>query len=332
MPSKEKTKRKKVRNVQQYRYANGVSKWRCHWTDGGVRKWGPLRETKAQAYLDYVMHASRPTLEEWVSHCAVAMEGRYSEACVRQTGTLLKRLGIYADKRVDEIDAGTIQRMVDLWTIEHGPNAARGMWAALRRCLREARTVGLIVDIQSPRLPKAEERRAMLTDAQIRDLIRCDDYGMASVAVLTGMRMCELRNLRWEDIDWEHKLIRIRRSKHAKTDSHIPLTPKVEEILSGIERSPGLVWWGADPHKPIYPNAIHVRWKALKAKAGLPDELRFHDLRAVYATRLVIMGADPRTAQALLRHSKVETTLSYYVRFVPKQADEVARKIAESLS
>ena len=54
-----------------------------------------------------------------------------------------------------------------------------------------------------------------------------------------------------------------------------------------------------------------------------------HDCRATFATRLANRGVDPYDVMQLMRHSQIQTTLTYYVR---KQAKDVRDRIARQRS
>ena len=53
-------------------------------------------------------------------------------------------------------------------------------------------------------------------------------------------------------------------------------------------------------------------WRPLVAQAGLPRELRFHDLRHSFASLLAAQNVHPRVAQSMLGHADVGTTLAIY--------------------
>ena len=57
---------------------------------------------------------------------------------------------------------------------------------------------------------------------------------------------------------------------------------------------------------------------------GLPDGLRFHDLRHYLASLLIASGADIKTVQARMRHASARTTLDIYGHLWP-DADESTR-------
>jgi Phage integrase family len=52
-------------------------------------------------------------------------------------------------------------------------------------------------------------------------------------------------------------------------------------------------------------------------RAGLPETLRFHDLRHTCATLLLRQGVNPKSVQELLEHSDVSLPLNVYSHVLP---------------
>lgn len=66
-------------------------------------------------------------------------------------------------------------------------------------------------------------------------------------------------------------------------------------------------------HRSFYRRAFKPAAKA----AGLPDELRFHDLRHTCAALLIARGAHPRAIMERLGHSTITVTLNTYGHLFP---------------
>jgi integrase len=151
------------------------------------------------------------------------------------------------------------------------------------------------------------------------------DRAIFLTAAMTGMRHGELLALRWRDIDWEAKRIRVRRNytrghwstpKSRSGERAVPLSGKVEEELRAhLQRSlfseeDDLVF--ANPLSgEVLPHGPLVRRfkKALKA-AGV-RVIRFHDLRHTFGTRIAAAGVPMRTLQEWMGHRDYRTTLIY---------------------
>jgi integrase len=151
------------------------------------------------------------------------------------------------------------------------------------------------------------------------------DRAIFLAAAMTGMRQGELLALRWRDVDWKAKRIRVRRNytrghwstpKSRSGERSVPLSSKVEaELRAHLRRSP---FSGEDdlvfanplsgevlPHGPL----VRRFKKALKV-AGV-REIRFHDLRHTFGTRIAAAGVPMRVLQEWMGHRDYRTTLIY---------------------
>src|SRR5712692_8251585 len=78
----------------------------------------------------------------------------------------------------------------------------------------------------------------------------------------------------------------------------------------------------------------HLRPAAVKAgalKEGEKVRFGFHNLRHILASFLVRSKTDPKTAQALLRHSDVKTTLQLYAHSVSEDMMAAQGEMLEAI-
>ena len=146
---------------------------------------------------------------------------------------------------------------------------------------------------------------------------------MLTLAYGCGLRAGEVVRLRAGDIDSEQMIIRVVQSKGRK-DRHVMLPPEVLDLLRQ--------WWKARPskrdadvapeqrwlfpgrperHQPVTTRQFGRLFKQAAKAAGLRKALSLHSLRHSFATHLLEDGKDIRVIQALLGHSKPETTARY---------------------
>jgi integrase len=146
-------------------------------------------------------------------------------------------------------------------------------------------------------------------------------------ALHTGVRMGEQRAVRWSDIDFEHRIITVRRSapkwllieKSPKSNRHrrVDLTPELAEGLEKIQRRGENVFCNPDGSK-LQPGQFHeILWAAQK-KAGL-RRIKWHELRHSFASILTTGGAPLRVVQSLLGHSSIKMT-ERYAHLAPGQS------------
>jgi site-specific recombinase XerD len=132
----------------------------------------------------------------------------------------------------------------------------------------------------------------------------------------TGLRRSELCHLKVSDIDSERMVIHVHGNGSHERD--VLLTPKLVETLREYWRwmkpktflFPGTVKnWRAD-----VPITEKIVWDAVAhavKHAGIKKHVSPHTLRHCFATHMLEAGADLRTIQVLLGHSKLEHTTVY---------------------
>jgi site-specific recombinase XerD len=133
----------------------------------------------------------------------------------------------------------------------------------------------------------------------------------------TAVRRSELCHLKVTDIDSKRMMIRINQGKRSR-DREVPLSPKLLEALR-------IYWRWMKPETYLFPGTVHHRradvpitpnlvWYACRKAAqaaGIKKHLSPHTLRHSWATHMFDAGADLRTLQVLLGHSRLEHTLIY---------------------
>lgn len=132
-----------------------------------------------------------------------------------------------------------------------------------------------------------------------------------------GLRRGEVIGLHVRNVDLAGRMLRVR-GKGDK-DRVIPLTRELHELLEQVCH-------GKDPHQSVVgvkDKGVYGIVKKYATLAGEPD-LRPHDLRHAFATRLVEGGANIRAIQELLGHADLKTT-AVYLGVVPKHLEEAIR-------
>ncbi len=197
------------------------------------------------------------------------------------------------------------------------PGTVRNILTPLRKMLADAVRQGKLLANPAARadLPPAQDFtgkeiprehtdaiRAALVDLAPRDPLRSEpDLFFAcffDVALGTGLRLGELRALRWCDVDRERRLIHVERAysrrelKRPKTESgvrSVPLFGSVDEALRhlaarAVERgryAPDELVFATIHGTPLHESNFNRRvWHPALERAGLREAgYRFHDLR-----------------------------------------------------
>ena len=142
-------------------------------------------------------------------------------------------------------------------------------------------------------------------------------YELILVALKTGLRFGELRALDWSDINWEIKVLTVRRSlcrnvigpPKSNKERHIPLTDEVCQALARRRQEKGLVFVDQS-HQPFSQMRFYRELRAICRQAGL-RKIRWHTLRHSFASHLAMAGASMKAIQELLGHADITTTLRY---------------------
>jgi integrase len=126
------------------------------------------------------------------------------------------------------------------------------------------------------------------------------------LALNTGMRRGEILGLRWSDI--QNGAVTVRGAGAKSQQSRIiPLNDESRRVLEKWSSEDEWIFPGVG-ESPI--TTIKRSWAAVRQLSGLPN-LRFHDLRHTFATRLLQKGADIKTVSVLLGHSDITVTAKY---------------------
>ncbi len=134
---------------------------------------------------------------------------------------------------------------------------------------------------------------------------------IVQVALETGMRSHEVRNLTRAEFDTANRLILLGADRNkGKRARAIPLSIRLTEQLAAHSATHSLPWVLANPRtgRPYYDTSPW--FEEACAQAGLVD-FRFHDLRHTYASWFLQRGGSLAALQRLLGHRSIQTTMRY---------------------
>lgn len=131
-----------------------------------------------------------------------------------------------------------------------------------------------------------------------------------SLLYYAGLRLNEARNLEWNDIDFERRIIHVKKTKGEK-ERTVFLHNKLEKALKnmGIKDSGFILVSERGSKYDERTIQQIVRTAAKKAKVN--KQVTPHTLRHTFATHLLEAGADIRYIQSLLGHKDIKTTQIY---------------------
>jgi integrase len=180
---------------------------------------------------------------------------------------------------------------------------------------------------------------------------------MLFVAVWTGLRVSELIGLKWRCIhsdsitieerfcrgDWSvpktdasaatigvepHVIQRILRLKTLTAEVRAGLGTREYKLVKSDEPD-ALVFQSVKDGRPMNDQNIlkrHIQPAA--RKVGLPF-VNWRCLRTSHATWLVQAGADPKSVQGQMRHSRIQTTMDVYAQIVPAAQRRALQQLSQ---
>lgn len=107
-------------------------------------------------------------------------------------------------------------------------------------------------------------------------------YVAVLAALLTGIRRTALLGLRWGDVNFDRGWIQIPAERQKDNeDFRVPLHPALARELRAHLRGRSSV----DPEAPVFGGIVEIKraFKTALGKVGLPQSIRWHDLRHSYS-------------------------------------------------
>ena len=185
------------------------------------------------------------------------------------------------------------------------PNAENGTKFRPRRVTNEERR---------PREHLSRDEVLVLCKVARKNRKGARDAAAIWLAFNHGLRVSELCDLRWQDIQWQERRIMIRRLKRSQTGEH-PLTEQDKRFLGAL-RTPGL-----RPFDRVF-GMEPATFRRMLYRLKLPPELaalKIHPHMLRHACGFDLVGrADLQARAAFLGHKRLENTVRYS-RLAPEQ-------------
>lgn len=146
---------------------------------------------------------------------------------------------------------------------------------------------------------------------------------LVAFLVGTGCRLDEALRLRWDDVDLDHRLVTLRKTKSGKV-RRVPIFDSVLPVLKQmrLERGGNALLWPSKSGRKSDLSAPRKPFKAAALRAGLPPQLRLHDLRHTFASLFLVDGGDIFKLSRILGHSSVVITERTYAHLKKSAFEE----------
>jgi len=112
------------------------------------------------------------------------------------------------------------------------------------------------------------------------------------------------------------------------------LVPDLREHLSSrVGPEPNALLFTSETGGPAsHANLYRRHFRPAVARAGLPPNFRFHDLRHSYVALLIAEGAHPRAIMERLGHSSIQVTLGTYGHLFPTLDASLTARLDEAIA
>lgn len=138
------------------------------------------------------------------------------------------------------------------------------------------------------------------------------------LACFTGLRLCDVRVLRWEHVQGDS--IKIIQQKTGKPVT-VKLNSSSKKILGETGKDPELVFADLPSHTGI--SKVLKYWTK---RAGITKHVTFHCARHSFGTNLILHEVDVATASSLLGHTSYDHTQKYI-----RVAENIKQKAVDKL-
>jgi integrase len=326
---------------------------RTLYTLAQARRW--RRETQVALSRRQMMAPSAKTIseasKEWLEGAKAGVirtrsGERYKPSTLRgYERSLLRRIGPLLGKvRISSLERNAVQDLVDRWVAEGlGASTVRNELLPLQAIYRRAKSRGEVavnptIGLSLPKDRGRRDRVAPPTEAHA--LLRAlpeDLRPIWATAMYAGLRLGELRGLRWEDVDLDKRVIRVQRGwdpvvgpiepKSRAGRRRVPIADTLrshllEHRLRQGRGGTGLVF-GKDDSRPFDSSWATERARRAWNEAGL-SPLTLHECRHTCASLMIAAGVNAKALSTYLGHTSITVTLDRYGHLMPGSEREAA--------
>ena len=283
------------------------------------------------------------------------LRGRRKSHRLTVASDLRNHIGpFFASKTLDRIRPEDVERYVAakrktlaIKTIRNHVNTMHSVFElGLRKGWCQINPVKLA---DRPTVKKTETRIQFLDQAELEELLAApypdDAFGRIEptlylTAAMTGLRQGELLGLRWRDVDFDARKVRVVSPfvrgefgdpKPSGSGRSVPMAERVAGALRELRegsyygRDRDLVFCHPETGKPLDRSKLVRRFKQALGRAEV-HRITFHELRHTFGTRMAAAGTPMRTLQYWMGHADSKTT-QIYAHYQPsdQEADAVDR-------
>ncbi len=320
----------------------------------------------------WINSATSPSIRQWMNSWLFTYKRHnLKQTTFEQYETLLRKhlYPALGDVKISELTADKLQLLYNKMKNDGlSAKTIRTLNVVLHAGLKQAIWNGLINKniTEQIALPRREisEMRVLSKEEQERlfEVLYDDRMGGAIIfSLLSGVRRGELLSLKWSDIDWDKRLVHIRRTvnrvknydikaprktklvisetKTAKSRRIIPIIDYLYEILikqkkkqdeekmlAGDLYEDNDLVFATEIGRIIDPGNYNRTLSRISKRAGVAH-VNPHSLRHTFATRCLESGIDLKVLQELMGHSSITVTGDVYAHVMVDRKIEEMKKL-----
>lgn len=236
-------------------------------------------------------------------------------------------------------------------------NTVFGIVSVLKQGFKFALMQELIIKdpTLSLKLPQAQEKEIQALSREEQKIIEeyClrnskNNYLGIIICLYTGIRLGELLALTWDDVEFNNKLLHIKKTSYTskvngkntiiidkpktkKSNRIIPIPDKLLVLLQIQKRASSSNYIiTTKQNKMVETRSYQRTFESILSKCGI-KHYNFHCLRHTFATRALELGMDIKTLSEILGHTNVAITLNRYAHSLLEYKIQEMNKIGTLL-
>lgn len=300
--------------MRAFEQPKGSGRWRSKFVLNGRQVWTPGSPFPSRSAAEEAGKRHRDRLlERRTDETCSSFSERWLEEWPRPASST-RRTYRDAIKRFAQdfgpTPLGEVERLsARTWAL----SVPRGVSRVVSIMYEDARNVGIVQSnpFSNLRLPVArkqgkvlaptmEEYRALLNACPVLGGYATEFRALIQFAAWSGLRSGEIQAIRWEDICEETITVRYSRQRDGGLgppkngqERTIAFLPPAR-VLEQVPRRPDPFVFHSPKGQPLQNGSLFYAWRSVRSASGIPSEreekgrrnIRFHDLRHLYALRL----------------------------------------------
>jgi len=259
-----------------------------------------------------------PEIEEELKIFSSYLEGkRYSKSTIRTYNTFILKLLKFQNKAISTYTTRDLELFIEkeIAKKSYAISTHRQCISALKQFEKLHKLEALNVD-EIDRPNKSKYLPVVLSKEEVIDIFRATrNLKHRTLLILiysSGLRIGEALSLRLQDIDVDRRQIYVRNGKGRK-DRHVIMAESFIPLLYNYLTSykPEKLFIEGKNGEEYSSSSVRSVLKLACSRAKIKKHVTPHTLRHSYATHMLENGIDLRHIQALLGHSRPETTMIY---------------------